>query len=188
MERLPMAVTVLLVYLIREAVKQCARAKFVESENYLGTDPFRPRLLVVKYDLETAKQKLSDTLLALELKNKWFIRENNPGGNNVFAEMPVKYRRDKFYLHLNAVFAPVSKGCDIRLVYRLKDHPFPDSESYKEMPRQLLASVGERVCLETNLMLLKCFGLLDEQALQEKPFDLNEYMERMVEPIYRKHF
>lgn len=179
------AITVLLGYLILEAVKQCAQAKFSDSEKYLGTDPFRPRLLVVKDDLETAKQKLSDALVALESKTKWSIRENTPGGNNVFAEMPVKYRRDKFYLHLNAVFSPVSKGCDIRLVYRLKDHPFPDSESYKEMPRQLLTSVGEQVCLETNLMLLKSFGVLDENAVREKPFDLQEYMERMIEPFRR---
>lgn len=179
------AVTFLLGFLVLEAVKQGARTKFSDSENYLGTDPFRPRLLVVKDDLKTAKQKLSDALVALESKNKWSIRENTQGSNNVFAEMPVKYRRDKFYLHLNAVFSPVSKGCDIRLVYRLKDHPFPDSESYREMPRQLLTSVGEQVCLETNLMLVNCFGLLDENAVREKPFDLNEYMERMIEPFRR---
>jgi hypothetical protein len=182
---LSIAVASLLGYLIWEAAKQCALAKFSDSENYLGTDPFRPRLLVVKDDLQTAKQKLSDALVAIESKNKWSIRENTAGGNNVFAEMPVKYRRDKFYLHLNAVFSPVSKGCDIRLVYRLKDHPFPDSESYKEMPRQLLTSVGAQVCLETNLMLVKSFGLLDENAIREKPFNLNDYMERMIEPFRR---
>ncbi len=182
---LSIAVASLLGYMIWEAAKQCARAPFSDSENYFGTDPFRPRQLIVKDDLGAAKQKLSNALLELEFMNRWTIRENAPRGNNVFAEMPIKHGREKFFLHLNAVFAPISNGCDIRLVYRLKAYRFPESESYAEMPRRLLMSVGERVCLETNSKLLKTFGMLGENAMREKPFDLNEYLKHMVKPFRR---
>lgn len=156
-----------------EAVRQSAKVRYLETLEFLGSDPMWPRRFVVKMKIEEAPEKFAEALMNTKTKSHWKIGLNE--NYQIVAQMPLRtnvesWRLQKaeelvIYLEVNACFEEFAGHTTIIWKYRLSGSPHPELFKEVEQNEQFPMAKGAKEALETSLSILKTFGIIDQDGL-----------------------